>query len=899
MKKRILLYLVFISSFFTGFAQEMEISGTVVDTNIFQPIYGAKAYLIHLEDSTITNYKNTNKQGAFEFNVPISTYRLFISHPEYADKEFLLVGTPENHIFELDDIQMDNDILHLGEVAIYAYKDPIYYRGDTLIYVADSFATRENAVVEDLLKQLPGIVVETDGSITSQGNQVSKVYVDGDEFFGSDPTIATKNLAAKSIDRVQVYEIESEDGSIDDEKIQVLDLRLKDDAKKGWFAKANGASDFQNFHEGQLMFNRFTSSSKVFVFGLGSNTLSSSLSRGDAALAGVGGSALGSNASNGYPETYRAGVFFSQKVSDKFKFDGNYSFSNSKLRSLSEKNTQYLLSDTTYFSDDESKRNTAKQTHDLALSFSIDLDSTQKLKIVPRFSFTKSENKNNKITNYRDENGLDIRRATNMSESNSDAYNVNLRLQYNKDFAKPKRKLKLRDNISYTQNSSINHLNYIDYFFFTDLTDNEILQEKENETVNFSNTFTATFAEPLNENWRLNFDYELFNNTNNQDKYSYDWDGTDYSLLDSLTSNVFHTSRLQNKLGISATLNTAKHHFTIGVRERNLRVQNENDFTGHQINQNEFSTLPFLNYRYRISLNSNFRFRVSTNSSLPSISYLSPSRDNSNPNAILEGNESLQSNYNLNAVANYSLFKRVSEIAFNVGATARYTFNDFARSLTYDSLGRSVSVYQNINTFNNTTLFTSLSLPVFKKILRINPTFSYTHSNQNNIVDGVNNLTNTNSFTPELNLMVYTDFLEFNSKLRFTEQIGKNSVNSNLNINNSIWNLNNELTVYLPWKFNININGNYYNYANLSQDFNSKFFILNASINKNLGKYDEWEIGIEGYDLLNKNTQINRTITANTVVDSRNDIISRYFLFRVSYMFNSTFRTKKKDETKQ
>ena len=891
MIKKILLYFSFLLFFFVGFSQEMKISGSVGDTNIFQPMYGAKAYLIHLEDSVITKFQNTNQQGHFQFTVPISTYRLFISYPEYASKEFLLVGSEENHIFELGNIHLDDDFLNLGEVAIYAYKDPIYYRGDTLIYVADSFATRENAVVEDLLKQLPGIVVETDGRITSQGNQIAKVYVDGDEFFGSDPTIATKNLSARSIDQVQVYEIEAEGGSIDDEKIQVLDLRLKEEAKKGWFAKVNGASDFKNFHEGQLLFNRFTSTTKIFAFGIGSNTLNSSLSMEDGAMAGVRGSALGSSSSNGHPETYRAGVFFSQKVNEKLSFDGNYSFTDFKTRLLNENSIKYLLKDTTYFSDEESSRRNANQTHDLSLNFNIAIDSTQDLTITPRLSYSESENLSLSTTDYRDENNVNVRQALNENKSNSKNINANLNVHYTKRFAKKNRRLVLSDYLSYYQNSSINHLNYFDYFYFSDLTDNEILQQKENESANFSNTFTARFTEPLNDKWRLNVDYELFNNANNQDRYSYDWDGTDYALLDSLTSNVFTTSRLENKIGLSATFNTTKHNLTVGVRERNLQVKNEDEFTGHRINQNEFSTLPFLTYRYRISQNSRITTRISTSSSLPSISYLSPSRNNSNPNAVLEGNESLRSSYNINANANYSVFKRISEVAFNVGISARYTFNDFARSLTYDSLGRSVSVYENINTFNNTTLRTSFSVPMLNRVLRLNPSFNYTNSNQNNIVDGINNLTNTHHFTPGLKLSVYVDFLEFNTDLRWTEQIGRNSANSNLNIKNSIWNVNNNLSIYLPLKFEINVSGNYYNYANLSQDFNSEFLILNASITKKFGKYDGWQVGIEGYDLLNQNTQISRTITANTIVDARSDIISRYFLFRVSYTFNSTFRT--------
>ena len=135
---------------------------------------------------------------------------------------------------------IEGTIKNFNEVMIYANKNPIYYRGDTLVYVADSFKVGENAVVEDLLKKLPGIKIDKDGKITSQGKEISKVLVDGDEFFGSDPTIATKNLAAKGVESVQVYEKENEDAGLGtDEKIQVLDLKLKDAAKRGYFGKVS------------------------------------------------------------------------------------------------------------------------------------------------------------------------------------------------------------------------------------------------------------------------------------------------------------------------------------------------------------------------------------------------------------------------------------------------------------------------------------------------------------------------------------------------------------------------------------------------------------------------------------------------------------------------------------
>lgn len=872
----------------------MEIKGFLSDTTTFQAVYGAKVYLINIEDSVITAHQNTNENGEFHFKIPLSNYRMFIAHTNYNDKEFVFMGTEENNFFDIGEIIVDDDITTLESIAVYAYRDPIYYKDDTLIYIADSFATKDHEVVEDLLKKLPGITVESDGSIKSQGKEIAKVYVDGDEFFGSDPTIATKNLGAKSIDRVQIYEIEDEDGQIGDEKLQILDLKLKDNAKKGWFAKANAATDFHRFYEGQLLFNRFNKTQKIFAFGLGSNTLNSSISRGDAALAGVGNSVGGKNATNGHPQTFRVGALFSQQITKKFKLEGNYLFSDARIRSFTEKSTQFLLRDTTYFSTAATNRLSTNQSHDLSLNFKIDIDSSQTLQIAPNFNLTTASTKNEQNTLYSDENQLAQRDASSTSSNKSQDFTVGGRVLYTKRFAKPKRNLSISDKISYQQNKGENTLYYYDYFYLLNLTDNEIQQLKDNSTVNFSNTLLAKYVEPLNQRWSLNFDYELMNNSNNQNRYSYNFDGSDYTELDSLTSNEFVTTRLQNKLGIAGVFAHPKHNVTLGLRGRNLIVQNVNQFTNNQIHQNVTSALPFANYRFKISQNSNLKTRITTNSSLPSINYLAPTKDNTNPNNIVEGNENLKPNYVINANVNYMLFKRISEITFSIGANARYTFNDFARSLTYDSIGRSVSVYENINTFNSIGGRTDLSVPVFNRILRINPRFNYTNTNQNNIVDSINNVTNSHNFTPELRLIVTTSFLEFTTGLRLTEQISKNNANSALNIQNSIWNFTNELKVTLLWKMELNVSGNYYNYSNLAQNFNNKFFLFNAAIVQRLGKYNEWELGIEGYDLFNKNTQINRTITANTIVDTKNDIISRYFLFRVSYTFNSTLRIQPK-----
>ncbi len=219
-------------------SQVNHIEGTIVDTNKNVSIKGAKIILIDFIDSTIIGHRTTGDDGKFEFkNLAIDTFRLIIDHPNYEQREYYFLGDTQGNEINLSRVVMSEKGKLIDEITIFGFSDPIYYRGDTLVYIADSFKTRPNAVVEDLLKRLPGITVESDGSIKSQGKNVARVYVDGDEFFGSDATLATKNLAASSIKTVNVYETMLPDAEAGDDKVQVIDLKLKDEAKKGYFGK--------------------------------------------------------------------------------------------------------------------------------------------------------------------------------------------------------------------------------------------------------------------------------------------------------------------------------------------------------------------------------------------------------------------------------------------------------------------------------------------------------------------------------------------------------------------------------------------------------------------------------------------------------------------------------------
>jgi hypothetical protein len=252
---------------FSGYSQKLSIKGNVQDTLAKQSVHNAVVTLIKLNDSSLVDFTRTDINGIFEIsNMPIDTYKVIISYKKFGDKTFYVVGSKTNYDINFGKIIMPPKSTVLDEVTIFAYKDPVYYKGDTLIYTADSFKTKPNATVEDLLRRLPGVKVDAAGKITAQGKEVSKVLVDGDEFFGADPTMATKNLAANSVESVQVYEKKDENASAEntsDETIKVMNLKLKEDSKKGYYGKISGGSDFQNFYESDILLNKFKSKQKI------------------------------------------------------------------------------------------------------------------------------------------------------------------------------------------------------------------------------------------------------------------------------------------------------------------------------------------------------------------------------------------------------------------------------------------------------------------------------------------------------------------------------------------------------------------------------------------------------------------------------------------------------------
>ena len=905
-----LIIFVSLFSFSAIYAQEMKISGTVFDSSGVVPVKNAMAMAVRIKDSVLLGFARTDENGYFKLNgINLDTFSLVIDHPSFDDKTYFIFGHKENDVIDISNARMFSKSQEIEEVVIYANKNPIFYRGDTLVYVADSFKVWEGAVVEDLLKKLPGLTVDKEGKITSQGQDIDKVLVDGDEFFGTDPTIATKNLGADGIETVQVYETENEEAiGGDDEKIKVLDLRLKKSAKKGYFGRISGASDFaltpingvtgtSPFFEGEMLLNKFDGPKKISVFALGSNTPTSNFGGGDMRKFGLNnedGSGRrfwedGTTNTSGIPQTFKSGIYFSDKIgkNKQMKFNANYSYYNTQLEAISSSRSEYFLRDTTYFTDDSTRNFSRDESHRFNIKFVTPLDSLTTLEIKPAFRYDLGKQDNTEINQFIGLNGVERLRTKIDNSTDSEGYSLDGSVKLKRKFKKKKRELELRYNVSLSDNATDEKLDSrttIESVLNDSITD----QQKTNDNSSISHYGTMVYIEPLLKALRLEFEYLYENGFSEQDKEAYDELNGSYTGYRADLSNIFDNARQQHRAGLRLLLGTKKHNLSFGARVRNIDILNVNKISGNEIHQNFTNLLPRFRYEFSPSKVSNITLNYRTSSSQPSINALAPVIDNTNPNRIQEGNPDLVPNYTHSLTLGFGSFKAMKGQYFGGRANINFVDNAFGNSTEYDQFGRTISKTVNVNGNINSGLYAWGSFPFFSRKLNLRPGLNSSFNRNVSIIEGAENKTDNISLGGNINFQLEFDSLEIGIRNQWSYSNPTSSLSS---VSNSPFSTQ-EYEIGFKWRlpkgFVIASEGTYTKNTQEGEGFyNLEYFVWNAEVSKSFLKTNNLVVALVGKDLLNQNINASRQVNGNIITDYRTTIISRYFLLKVTLRFNN------------
>ncbi len=887
--------------------QEMKFTGFVNDTINDTPLEDAVIMAVRTSDGLLLGFTHSKADGSFELTgVPIDTMELIVSHYKFDEKRYFIIGSKENDAIDIPNIVLPQQATELDEVIVYANKKPIYFRGDTLVYTADSFAVKENATVEDLLKNLPGVQVDDEGKISSGGRQVTKVLVDGDEFFGADPTIATRNLNAKGVDKVEVYETEDENsGGNTEDKIQVMDIKLKDDAKTGYFGKMAGSGGLNSeylrdepngslFYEGEMLFNYFDKSLKVSAFALGSNTPNTGFSYNDASRFGLTNemsgrfrSLMNTNSLNGLPENYKGGFYFSNKFTEKLKVDLNYTYNDSRLTTAQTKNSQYFFGDTTYTKVDSISRYQKQQSHTINFNVEYEFNNKTSLKLKSNLVLRKESMNESNTSDFFTLDQYRFSASSVKNESENEGLEGNIGLDFKKKFDKRNRELDIKYQFGYTKNDRDNLLQSDLYFLQFNTPDSTFDQKRNSIDNTTGHRLLAKYTEPLTRKIKLKFQYRLDYFYGQQATKTYDHTPTGYDAYADLFSNDFSNTRLENRGAIGVMFSTRKQSIEVGSRVRNVVIDNLNNETDQVINQNENDILPYLEYRYKFSNSHQIRLDYSTSSSQPTLNQLQPVRDNTDPNSLMVGNPNLTPNYSHSLSVSYNKWNALKYSYIFIYGYFMYKDNDFSNSIVYQPDGRSVSKAVNVDGNINGGFYGGGGIPIYKKVISLRPMARGNYTNFKSFINNQENQTENYGIDGSLAIEWRTDSIEVSLSAGVGYNYPKSSLSMGLNEPYTVQRYKAEVFFELPFRFFIESDAEYQINSRRADGYNETPFIWNAKLNRRFLKTGNLVINVAVYDIFNQNIGITRNVGRNIITDIRSQVIARYFMVGATWRFNN------------
>ncbi len=886
------------------------LKGNITDTLNKVPLGNAVIAVLRKKDSVMVKFTRSDKEGAFEIkNLPAGQHIILVSYPNYADYTDI-VDLENGKIKELGKVPVITKARLLEEVIVRQRVSAIRMKGDTTEYKADSFKVSANADVQELLKKMPGITVNSKGEITAQGQKVQKVLVDGEEFFSDDPAVVTKNLRADYVDKVQVFDKKSEQATftgIDDgEKTKTINLQLKEEKKKGYFGKIEAGSDFDRYSRGKAMANLFKGKKKVAAFITGDNTQFENLNWSERSNYGEdlnrttqvnddGGISIWSSGDNfnwgqGLPNSITGGLHFNNKWDkDKYNSINTYQFNDLRVTGLNTTKTQTLLSDSNYLiSNSTQDFNNHRQRNRLRTTYEWQIDSTSSLKVILTGSRVTTNATNNYTSNTTNDKGALINNTARTTLDKMEEQTWISNILWRKRFKKKGRTMIFNSDITTTDKIG-------NGFLFANILTGSGSKITDQNKVNNENTLGASgklsYTEPLWKNTFLEMNYRFAFNRNNAEANTLEGvangAGKYDKLVDSL-SNSFKFNTNNNALGLSFRYAYKKVNLSAGAALGKVVFQ-MTDFRKNNNRELDFNNfLPTVNLSFNPKKQRRISFGYNGTTNNPTFQQINPIINNIDPLNITIGNPNLKQEYRHNFNLNFSDYKILKDRNIYINANYSFINNAITNANTIDpTTGIRTNQAINVNGNYNFTMWGYYSFNVAPSF-NLNFQLSPSASRYNNFINGQKNTTDSKNIGFEISSGYWGD-----KPLTYWFGIGarKNSNRSSLSsINTDFWSYSNNSSFDLKLKkitTYINFNSSITLYQKTSVFTTPRdLYILNASVKKSIGKAENWQIGIIANDLLNQNQQINRNISSNFISETTQQNIQRYFLLTLTYNFS-------------
>ncbi len=905
-----------------------SVKGIAFDTISKQPVAGATVTVLERKDSSLVTFTMTGNDGRFELKgLANGDYRLMITHVNYHNSNKYFSVTDNNKNAELGSLVLSDKAKVLEEVVLAAEAPPVTLINDTIQYNAGSFKTPPNASVEQLLKKLPGVKVEKDGTIKAQGEKVTKVLVDGKEFFGNDPKVATKNLPADAVDKVQVYDKQSDQAQLtgfeDGNYEKTINLKLKKDKKKGMFGKVNAGVGNKERYEGKLNINSFKGARQFSAIGMGNNTnaegfsfmdilnftgelarmqrggggnININISGEEAAAMGIGG---GRN--SGINTAWGGGVNYNNIIGTKLDFQSNYFYNRFNPNQESHIQRQYSLPGT-YFYNQNSVTDNLSNNHRFNLNTLYQVDSMNSIRITPSFSYQQTDNRSQ--TDY--QTLAADKTMTNEGFSNTTSatkgYNFRNDIIWRKKFARKGRTFSLSLQTSLNESDGDGSLSSINSFYGPggSLLKKDTLNQLSTTKADLKGyNARAVYTEPIWKRSLLEFSVGKSNTKSISQKQTWDYNkgSGKFDQLNTLLTNDFENTYSYTNAGLRMRTQKKKYNYSFGANWQQAELEGKiiSGTKDSLISKTFRNLLPNARFQYNFTRFKSFSLTYNTSTTQPTMAQLQPVPDNSNSLNIKEGNPDLKQEYNHTVQLHMNLVSPYKNKNLFMFLTMQATQN---KIVNYDSINLLNGVRKtkpvNVNGVYNLNSNISYSMPVrfIKGNVEFSSSIGRSSSKQlTNTVSGqiVTNTINTVSLGPDVRLdMNPTEKLNISVGAGFNYYKTKYSLQPASNNNYFLQEYSTSIDWEMPKRFFFSTDFTYSINSQRAAGFNTKIPLWNASISKQMLNFNRGELKLSARDLLNKNIGVSRNNSNSYIEDSRVLTLRQFFLLSFTYSLSKT-----------
>jgi hypothetical protein len=907
--------LFFITPSFSQAKIKASVKGTIVDTASHINLQYATVSLAPEHDSSRAQFVVTNKQGFFQFrNIDRGNYVLIISFEGFAHLSRSVSVTDSGQIADLGTLYMQKSDEML-EAAVVS-RPPMGIKGDTVEYNASMYATKPNAVAEDLLKKVPGIQVDASGNITAQGEAVTRVLVNGKRFFSDDPKLATRNLPPDVIEKIQVFDDlddQSKFSGFDDgNRVKTINITTKKIDRRGYFGRVVAGDGTDQDYDESINMHRFDNDRQISLLAQANDvnkqnfTIQDILGSSGGRRGGGGGPAAATNQSSpGVTTVWAAGTNYKDAWGPTTDAYGSY-FYNFQHVSSNGSSQSYVnnFNNSDSSNTSNSTQSAIQRTTNQRVYFNLEqrYDSNNALIFRPNFTYQTTTPNGSSSSSTVDQNNSPIATTAGHTSSTNSGYNINgSNLTFRHKFDKQYRTISL----DLTGTANVNNGNGYNYslnnFYKLGPADSvELLNQYYNDSLHsYSISPTLSYTEPVGKNQiiELNYNYSWNKSTTINNTYDYVDSMHNYKSFDSLFSNSYRFLSNANRFTLNYRIQNPKFNINIGSGIQFTDFNSLNTTKDIDVKHNYINLTPTVIFQYSFSRTQRLRFFYQGRTGTPTASQLQPLTTTNNNISFTVGNPNLKPQFTHSIRMLYSSFDPGTQHVLFATINASTIVNDIQSATVPNEKSGQTSTYVNLNGTYNLSGYFNYGFALKKPKSNLNFITNVNYAQSQNLSDTAQfnaPLSYAHVYTRNTTLaetVSWTTNIKKNFDMNFsaasTDNIARNSLHPTQNLNYFSEVFTSEFTAYTNSGWLMAATFNYTYTDNRTPGYNASIPLLTPSIAKSLFKKKNGEIRLSVFDVLNSNTYVSKTVSTSGYTASRNNTLTRYAMLTFTWNLNN------------